>query len=366
MSDPADPKQHAQVWSLVDQLPVALWSTDTSLRFTSGRGGGLAALGLRPDQLKGVSLHDFFGTRDEDQPAIRAHRGAVAGSSSKYELHWAGRWYETYVEPFRDAAGNIIGALAMAIDTTARNQAEEAQRSLLAKLRQQHKLEAIGQLARGLAHEINNPLQAISNFAHLIQGRADDTPLRDYSQGIAIEVQRLAAIVRNLQCLVHQKGDLPVELKLCDMVEGTLSLFATLLHDEGIQLEVAVPDELPAAWGNAYGIQQIFINLLTTARDALGRLPQTDIDPKRIRVGAALVDLDAHRFVRLSVEHRHLVGEACDAAGEPSSSPDHAAAELGLTLSHEIANYNAGRLNVEIGPDDTRSMQLFLPLASEQ
>jgi signal transduction histidine kinase len=316
-------------------------------------------LGLSGDELIGVSLYEYFGAADDQHTPIKEHRRALAGLSNKYEFKWADRWFETHVEPFRDAHGRIIGTIGMAIDTTTRKAAEDAHGLHESRTRRQHKLEAIAQLASGLAHEINNPLQSIINFAQLIHSRSSEASVREYADGISHEVQRLAHIVRNLQCLVHQKGELPVELRLCDVVESTISLFATLMREEGIELDIQVPSELPAAWGNAYGVQQVLINLLTTAREALSDLPATDHLPKRIRIDGASIEREGRRFVRLTVGHP---------AATPAPLPlePSLAADLGLTISHEIAQYNAGQLSVEAGSDDARLLHLLLPLASEQ
>jgi PAS domain S-box-containing protein len=365
---PEDADIGPQLRALAEQLPAVIWTTDRDLRFTSGSGGGLVTLGLRREELIGVSLYEHFGASDDQHTPIKEHRRALAGLSNKYEFLWADRRFETRVEPFRDARGQVIGTIGMAIDTTTRKAAEDAHGLHESRTRRQDKLEAIAQLASGLAHEINNPLQSIINFAQLIHSRSNDANVREYAGGISHEVQRLAHIVRNLQCLVHQKGELPVELRLCDVVESTISLFATLMRDEGIELDIQVPSDLPAAWGNAYGVQQVLINLLTTAREALGEAPQTDHVPKLIRIDGASVQREGQGFVRLTVGHVHAPNKTHRPAPIPASRPYKPSldADLGLTISHEIAQYNAGELSVEAGSDDARLLHLLLPLASEQ
>lgn len=348
--------------TLIAQLPAAIWCTDHELRFTSVIGGALDSLGLTPARVVGIRLHDFLGTEDEQHVAIKAHRDALAGQARKYEIMWVDRWYETYVQPLRAAGGVITGALGMAIDMTARRRAADEQSQREQGLRRQHKLEAIGQLASGLAHEINNPLQSIINFAQLIQSRSKDEVVREYADGISHEVQSLASIVRNLRCLVHQKADLPVELRLHEIVGGTVSLFAAWMRKEGIRLELNVPADLRAAWGNAYGVQQVLINLLMAARDGLARLPPNDPLPKRIAISTAVIEREGRPLLRLTVEHRHPRPSSRTPAGDDSS----AVHELGIAISHEIAHFNAGELLVEALSDQQRAYHLVLPLASEQ
>ena len=229
-----------------------------------------------------MTLYEFFQTTDRSTPAIDAHLRALAGESVKYETELRGRIYENNVEPFRDASGVVIGAVGMAIDVTMREQAFSARAVLQDKLREQYRLESIGKLASGLAHEINNPLQSILNFAQLIRARSGGGPIREYAEEIGHEVRRLSDIMRNLQSLVHQEGQLPIEIRLSDLVERTLSLFRAALRKESIEIEMDMPADLPVAWGRAHGIQQVLINLLTGAREALNaRYPLHHAD-KRI------------------------------------------------------------------------------------
>ena len=182
----------------------------------------------------------------------------------------------------------MIGAVGMAIDVTAREQAQAARAVLQEKLREQYRLESIGKLASGLAHEINNPLQSILNFAQLIRARAETENVREYAEEIALEVRRLSDIMRNLQSLVHQQGQLPFEIRLDDLVERTLSLFRAALHKERHRARRSTcRSTCRLAWGKAHGIQQVLINLLTGAREALNaRFPLRHAD-KRIDVHAA-------------------------------------------------------------------------------
>ena len=113
---------------VLDQVPAVLWTTDTDLRFTSSAGAGLAALGLEPGQVVGLSLFKYFRTEDPDFPPIAAHRRALQGESVSYELEWQGNTYETKVEPLRDAGGVVVGTLGFAHDVTRRKETEAALR----------------------------------------------------------------------------------------------------------------------------------------------------------------------------------------------------------------------------------------------
>src|SRR5262249_53048024 len=113
---------------VTEQMPAVLWTIDCDLRITSSVGAGLAPLGLRPNQVVGQSLYEFFGTSDPEFLPIAASRRAVAGESVTFELTWQGRTYHAHLEPFFDRRGQSSGAIGVALDITERKQAEEALR----------------------------------------------------------------------------------------------------------------------------------------------------------------------------------------------------------------------------------------------
>jgi PAS domain S-box-containing protein len=116
---------------LVRQVPAVLWSTDAQLRFTLSLGAGLARMGLRPNQVVGIDLFDFFETRDPEHPGVAAHRRALRGESVRFELTWADRAFEAYVEPLRTTENEIAGTLGVALDVTERETAEAAYRQIV-------------------------------------------------------------------------------------------------------------------------------------------------------------------------------------------------------------------------------------------
>ena len=111
---------------LTDQLPAVLWSTDPELRFTSSLGAGLSVLGLRPNEVVGKTLFEFFQTRDPEYPSIANHLRALEGESVGFDAEWAGRHFASHVEPLRGRDGSIVGTLGLAVDVTERRKAEEA------------------------------------------------------------------------------------------------------------------------------------------------------------------------------------------------------------------------------------------------
>jgi PAS domain-containing protein len=103
---------------LVDQCPALIWTTDSSLVFTSSLGGGLAPLGIGPNQLVGVSLLELVNDDAPDPNPLAAHRRALDGETVTFEMQWGDRLFQARVGPLRDARGACIGTVCVALDAT--------------------------------------------------------------------------------------------------------------------------------------------------------------------------------------------------------------------------------------------------------
>src|SRR5467141_5284035 len=124
-----------QLGRLVDQLPVLLWSTDGELRVTSRRGGGLALLATMSTPDHDLRVGSVVENPEETERAIAAHRAALRGEATAYEISFRGRTFSARVEPLREPNGHIGGVIGVAFDVTDRHRAEDALRESEARLR---------------------------------------------------------------------------------------------------------------------------------------------------------------------------------------------------------------------------------------
>ncbi|HET8646984.1 MAG TPA: PAS domain S-box protein, partial [Vicinamibacteria bacterium] len=119
---------------MVEQMPAVLWSVDPGLRFTLLLGAGLAAIGLKPNELVGRALEDALGEEDRQGTIAAAHRRALSGESVSFHAPFRGRWFDAHVEPYQDVHGRTTGVLGIGLDVTERHEAEEALAGTLSML----------------------------------------------------------------------------------------------------------------------------------------------------------------------------------------------------------------------------------------
>ena len=262
---------------------------------------------------------------------------------------------------------SILSALsahiAIAIET---NRATDERRQLEARLRQQQKLESIGTLASGVAHEVNNPIQGIMSYAELIRRYAEKPEtVREFSGHIIDECRRVATIIKNLLALARTDEDKRTPENLFQIVQGSLSLFRVVLQKDQITLDLDVPDNLPDMRCNGQQIQQVIMNLVTNARDALNERPRSGGDDKRIRVNARLVDRDGRSMIRMTVEddgtgiEAHLLERIFDPFF--TTKPQGQGTGLGLWICHRIISEQGGNLSVESEPGVYTRFHVDLP-----
>jgi PAS domain S-box-containing protein len=200
-------------------------------------------------------------------------------------------WVNVNMTVIRAADGQPLRTMATIEDITDRKRLEQERIALEAQLRQQQKLEAIGTLASGVVHEINNPIAGIMNYAQLIADKGEPgSQVANYAGEIVHETERVSTIVRNLLQFARQEKQGHSPARIQDIVEQSISLFRAVLQRDQITLTVDVPEDLPSLTCRSQQIQQVVMNLLTNARDALNEKYPGYHEAKTIRITARVVN----------------------------------------------------------------------------
>lgn len=252
-------------------------------------------------------------------------------------------------------------------DVTDRHRAERERQRMEAVAAQQQRLEAIGTLAAGVAHEINNPVQSILNYAEVLEGRPEDAgSVREFVPEIAREAQRIAETVRSLLGIARPGTDAISTIRPEQVWERALALVRTMLQKEKISVRVEVMPDLPAIRCRTSQVLQVLLNLLINARDALtdpGRNPDT---PRHVLCRSEAVAVQGRPGVRFLVRDNGpgIPDDLREHLFEPffTSKGRDRGTGLGLWISRRIAEDHGGRLWFESTPGEGTTFLLDLPL----
>ena len=271
-----------------------------------------------------------------------------SGGSSNWAEHYVCRLPSGYIVVVHD-------------DITERRRSE-------ARLRKKQKSEAIGTLASGVAHEINNPINGIMNYAQLIHDRLPEgEDLKSLASEIIHETERVAGIVRNLRVFAQRNPMERSAESIPDILQAAVALSRGGMRGHHVAFEIDAPAELPQVYCNSIAIQQVLLNVLNNACESvIARYPDTQAD-RVVKVSASVVSTDGDRRVRTTVEDRGVGidedtrGMLFDPFFTTKSRAEHSG--LGLAISRDIVQDHHGRLSVEIEPGVCTRFHVDLPVA---
>ena len=350
---------------------------------------------------------DYSSLRPIPDEAVNfLHRGA-GGLTDSGITYLGGQRWGFLSTPLRDAAGDEVGELLVLSEVSVLNadfrgilalaslcavallgalflflsfalnrvdlkiaRQDELQAQMQVQLAQQQKLEAIGTLAAGVAHEINNPINGIINYAQLIKDQLQDgDEIREFAEEIDRESNRIAKIASSLLTFARKDQGPRERYPLGPVIEDTLPLIRSALKKDGIELVLAVPSGLPPVRCNRQQIQRVLMNLLSNARDALNSRHPTQCPEKIIRISVHRTSLREQDALRLTVEdHGNGIDPAvADRLFDPffTTKGPGMGTGLGLAISHGIARDHQGNLSVESRPGEFTRFHLDLPIHDE-
>ncbi len=281
---------------------------------------------------------------------------ALGGEASTQTVRLSDTWVRSVAAPIL-LNGQILGGVAVNTDITQLRAQEEM-------LRKSEKLAAVGQLASSIAHEINNPLESITNLLYLVRNAANMDEAQEYVRLAEQELARVSEIT--LQTLrFNRQQSKPVRVDLADLIGTVISLYTGRFLVRGVVVEwrlIPTPDVLCLEGA----IRQVLNNLVRNAVDAMpggGRLHvrlRPACDPQR-RLGARITIADSGEGVPPEMM-QHLF--------EPfHTTKQLTGTGLGLWVSKGIVDKHGGRISVRTSRSATRHGTVFsvwLPLDGER
>jgi len=189
----------------------------------------------------------------------------IMGIASKEDRHYSSNDENLMVAISRQLATTI--EKVQLYEETCR--AYEDLRRTQEQLLQSEKMSAVGQLISGVAHELNNPLTAILGYAQLLEGAGLDRRSADYVRKLFKQAQRTHRVVQNLLSFARQRKPQKQEVDLRKVLEESLTLREYDLKVNNVSLEREIPDDLPSVVADPHQLEQVFLNIVNNALDAM-------------------------------------------------------------------------------------------------
>jgi PAS domain S-box-containing protein len=250
-----------------------------------------------------------------------------------------------------------IGRIILVDDITDRIQME-------AQLTQSEKLSSIGLLAAGVAHEVNTPLAVISSYAQMLSKHMrDDERLAPVLEKITQQTFRASEIVNGLLNFSRTSGSEFASVDLNELLRDTLVLLEHQLKTAQIHVETNFDSQLPAIHGNRGKLQQVILNLMLNAKDAMFGTSNATLRIATFRgAGRVLVRIQ-DTGSGIEREHLHRIYDPFFTTKTKPQEGGHKGTGLGLAVSYGIMQEHAGKIHVESEVGVGTAFQLEFPVS---
>ncbi|WP_051328473.1 PAS domain S-box protein [Desulfatirhabdium butyrativorans] len=356
--------------------PVGMAVIDTQRKFLQVNDSICTILGYSAEELVGRSFNDF--THPEDREGGRKRwaemlKGEmIATQAEKRYIHRSGRviWTIAQNALIAGSDGAPMFVVSHLIDITAWKQAEEERVKLEEQLRQAQKLESIGRLAGGVAHDFNNKLQAILGFTQMaLEEAGRDSVLRRRLLAIQNAAEGSANLTRQLLAFARKQTVSPRVLDLNEIISGMISMLKRLIG-ENINLFWAPTEEIWPIRIDPGQIDQILVNLCVNGRDAIeGNAGTLTIETQNVSLDESYCRSHPGFFpgdyVMLAVSDTGcgMEPDLVDHIFEPffTTKEQGKGTGLGLATVYGIVRQNAGMIHVYSEPGKGSTFRMYFP-----
>ncbi|MGA8180574.1 MAG: response regulator [Desulfobacterales bacterium] len=351
---------------LTENLPQKIFVKDRQSVYISCNENYARDLGILPDEITGKTDYDFYSKelaakyRTDDERLME--QGKTEEFEEQYVQHGKEAWIHMSKTPIRNDEGNITGILGIFWDVTEKRQLEE-------QFRQVQKLEAVGVLAGGVAHDFNNILSVIIGYGEELLHELHTTdPLRESAEEIVEAGKRSAALTRQLLAFSRKQTLQPEVLHLNDIVKNLEKMMRRLIGED-IELTTLQAEGLASVEADPGQIEQVIMNLAVNARDAMPQGGKLTIETANVELDESYannhVSVVPGRYVMLAITD---TGCGMDEATvkkifEPffTTKEKGKGTGLGLSTVYGIVKQSEGNIWVYSEPGKGTTFKIYLP-----
>lgn len=340
--------------NIIESINVGVMVVNLHGRITNWNGAMEQIYGLSRDEAIGKRIPEIFqsgmldalrqlmsrSTSDEPVTVYKFRARSFDGRDLTLNISLA---------PLHSKLGEVEGTLIAIEDVTARVGLEQ-------QLQQSEKLSSIGLLAAGVAHEVNTPLTGISSYAQMLLQQIPETdPRHQLLQKIYRQTSRASSIVNNLLNFSRVSDSRLTEVDLPRVLDDTIQLLDAQLRNTRIEVVRRYAEHVPPAQGNAPKLQQVFMNMILNARDAM---------PQGGRLEITVEANDQTAIVSFRDTGTGIAPENLAKIYDPffTTKQIGQGTGLGLAVSYGIIQDHGGHIEVESEPNEGTLFRITLPL----
>ena len=341
----------------------AIVTTDTKGYITYANRSLRELIGLRGHQIIGQHISKYYkGGIDQAREIMDKLRQFGRIRDYEFDMHIGDR-----IVPIRtsdtllyDDYGEVVGTMGVFQDITARKKLSEKLSATQAELIQAVKMRALGDLVTGVAHEINNPLMASDTLLYLLESEIGDNPLLKKRVELLGECnKRIQNIVKKLKEFSRLSEYEFTAIDLNDAVLSVMAITRQQLLNQAIELELKLNEDLPRVLGDKNQIEQVLLNFISNARDAMLESPQ-----KVLTIQTGLNQRGNQVELRVSDTGVGMTPEEIEQIFNPffTTKDSDKGIGLGLSISYRIVEAHQGRIKVKSQPNKGTTFILGLPV----
>ncbi len=302
--------------------------------------------------LSGVPLSSILSEIDYPELTDCIINGAIISRSAQIDR----RFFHFIIKGLPDLGfGQIYGS-----DITEQKKAEAE------TLRATH-LASLGELAAGVAHEINNPINGIINYTQILSNKSNPgSREHDIACRIIKEGDRIAGIVKCLLSFACDSKEEKYPVHLLEIISDTIALTEAQMRKDGIRLRINVPAHLPEIIAHPQQIQQVFLNLISNARYALNQKFQGENKDKILDITGEAITNNYKPYVRIIFYDKGtgISDDIMNKVMNPfvSTKPSSIGTGLGLSISHGIVADHGGFISIDSVDGEYTKVAVELPV----
>lgn len=353
--------------AMEDSLLVGMRARDPEGKIIYVNPAFCAMVGYRPDELLGCRPPYPYWHPDDLEKQARESDDALQGRAAPHGFesrirHKDGHDVLTmvYTAPLIDADGVHRGWMSSIVDITAQKQAEARQRDQELRLQRSARLASAGEMASTLAHELNQPLMALSNFAlasRALAARGEAAMLTGALDDIVEQSRRASEIVKRVRAMINPQRADYATLALGPVIDHVEALLKPELNGQGVSLRLLLEDPAVKVRGDKVLLEQVLVNLIHNAAQAM-------LDQPRHRRRIVLATRRVTHGVQIAVSDQGpgIPPEQLEQVFAPffTTKPD--GLGLGLNICRTIVEAHGGAMTVANDADGGATFSFILPI----